>query len=284
MVGRLEGQVAVVTGAASGIGLATAELFVAEGARVLAADMNAEKGAALAAAHPGKIVFQRTDVAIEAEVAIMLAAAEKAFGRIDCLFNNAGFTRESLTIEELSMADVDQALAVMVRGVLAGIKHVAARLKRQGSGVILSTASVAGMQGGIGGYSYGASKAAIIQITRSAALELAPFNIRVNCLCPGAIATPLFGGAMGLQQAASEKLAHRLEESFKRAQPLPRAGMPEDVAQAALYLAADSGRFVSGHALVIDGALTAGYFDKEGGTAFSKVLTETFDPAKRPKG
>jgi NAD(P)-dependent dehydrogenase (short-subunit alcohol dehydrogenase family) len=283
MGGRLSGQVAVITGAASGIGRATAELFVAEGARVLAADLNAEKGAALAAAHPGQIVFCRTDVAVEADVAAMIAAAEKAFGRIDCLFNNAGFSEQTLPIEAIDLAEVDRSLGVMVRGAFAGFKHVTPVLKRQGRGVILSTASIAGLQGGIGPYAYSASKAAVIQITRSAALELAPFNIRVNCLCPGAIATPLFGKAMNLQDATAEKLAGRLEQSFKRAQPLPRAGMPEDVAEAALYLAADSGRFVSGLALVIDGALTAGPVS-ENNSVFASVLNQSFDPTlRKPK-
>jgi NAD(P)-dependent dehydrogenase (short-subunit alcohol dehydrogenase family) len=169
----------------------------------------------------------------------------------------------------------------MVKGTLAGIKHAVPHLKAEG-GSILSTASIAGLQGGIGPYGYSAAKAAIIQITRVAALELAPFHIRVNCLCPGAIATPIFGQAMNMAPATSEKLAERLVQSFAKAQPLPRAGLPEDIAEAALYLAADSGRFVTGQALVIDGGLTAGPFT-ESNSVFADVLAQTLGPEARKK-
>jgi NAD(P)-dependent dehydrogenase (short-subunit alcohol dehydrogenase family) len=284
MSGRLAGQVAVITGAASGIGRATAALFLAEGAKVLLADINAEGGAALAQAHPGAALFRRTDVTEEAQIAAMIGQAREAFGRIDCLFNNAGFSGKMAGIETLDLADFDRVIAVLLRAVLAGFKHVTPVMKAQGGGVILSTASIAGLQGGIGPYAYSAAKAGVIQVTRSAALELAPFNIRVNCLCPGAIATPIFGSAAGLSAQNAERLVPRLEKSFKAAQPLPRAGLAEDVAQAALYLAAESGRFVSGHALVIDGALTAGHVIEDGtGSAFGKAVARVFDPAYRSK-
>jgi NAD(P)-dependent dehydrogenase (short-subunit alcohol dehydrogenase family) len=279
MADRLKDKVAVITGAASGIGRAAALLFAAEGARVLAADIDEERGDALAASHPGQIRFCRTDVAREDEVAAMIAEAVGAFGRLDCLFNNAGIVCEGGSIETLDLAQIDLALQIMVKGTLAGIKHAVPALKAEG-GVILSTASIAGLQGGIAPYGYSAAKAAIIQITRVAALELAPFNIRVNCLCPGAIATPIFGKAMNMQPATAEKLVARLEESFKGAQPLPRAGLPEDVAEAALYLAAESGRFVSGHALVIDGGLMAGPFT-EGNSVFGQAVGRAFDPKAR---
>ena len=280
--GRLEGKVAVITGAASGIGRASAELFLAEGAKVLAADLNEERGRALAEAHPGNVLFRRTDVTQEAEIEAMIALAAQQFGRIDCLFNNAGFSGKVSGIETLDLSDFDRVIAVLLRAVLAGFKHVTPVMKAQGGGVILSTASIAGLEGGIGPYPYSAAKAAVIQITRSAALELAPFSIRVNCICPGAIATPIFGAAAGLSQDSAERLVPRLEASFKDAQPLPRAGLAEDIAEAALYLAAESGRFVSGHALVVDGALTAGHVSAdETGSAFGKVVARVFDPAYR---
>jgi NAD(P)-dependent dehydrogenase (short-subunit alcohol dehydrogenase family) len=282
MAGRLDGKIAVITGAASGIGRASAELFLAEGARILAADIQEAAGEALAKAHPGRVVFCRTDVTHEAEVAAMIERAVAAFGRVDCLFNNAGFSGKLAGIETLDLGDFDRVMAVLLRGVVAGFKHVAPVMKGQGGGVILSTASVAGLQGGIGPYAYSAAKAGVIQVTRSAAIELAPFNIRVNCLCPGAIATPLFGGAAGLSPDSAERLVPRLEAAFKDAQPLPRAGLAEDVAQAALYLAADSGRFVSGHALVVDGALTAGHVPSDdSGSAFGTAVARVFDPAYR---
>jgi NAD(P)-dependent dehydrogenase (short-subunit alcohol dehydrogenase family) len=283
MADRLAGQVAVITGAASGIGRATAALFLAEGAKVLLADLDAERGEALAEAHPGDALFCRTDVSQEADVAAMIAKAREAFGRIDCLFNNAGFPGKPATIETLDLAEFDRIIGVLLRGVLAGFKHVTPIMKAQGGGVILSTASIAGIQGGIGPYPYSAAKAAVIQVTRSAALELAPYNIRVNCICPGAIATPLFGAAAGLSAQNAERLVPRLESSLAEAQPLPRAGLPDDIAEAALYLAASSGRFISGHALVVDGALTAGKVTDETGSALGKAVARAFDPAYRKK-
>jgi len=283
MTGRLAGKVAVITGAASGIGRAAAALFLREGAKVLAADLDVKGGEALAGAHPGNLLFCRTDVAEEAEVKAMIAHALDVFGRIDCLFNNAGFGGKPAGIESLELAEFDRVVAVLLRGVLAGIKHAVPAMKAQGGGVILSTASIAGIQGGIGPYPYSVAKAGVIQLTRSAALELAAFNIRVNCICPGAIATPLFGAAAGLSADSAERLVPRLETSFKDAQPLPRAGLTEDVAEAALYLAAESGRFVSGHALVVDGALTAGPKTSDETGVFGGVVSRVFDPAYRKR-
>jgi len=222
-------------------------------------------------------------VAEEAEVKAMIAHALDVFGRIDCLFNNAGFGGKPAGIESLELAEFDRVVAVLLRGVLAGIKHAVPAMKAQGGGVILSTASIAGIQGGIGPYPYSVAKAGVIQLTRSAALELAAFNIRVNCICPGAIATPLFGAAAGLSADSAERLVPRLETSFKDAQPLPRAGLTEDVAEAALYLAAESGRFVSGHALVVDGALTAGPKTSDETGVFGGVVSRVFDPAYRKR-
>lgn len=284
MAGRLEGKVAVITGAASGIGRASAKLFAAEGARVVAADLNEAQGLALSNAQPGAIVFKRTDVTQEGDIESMIAEAVSRFGRLDILFNNAGMSGQVGGLAALDLNAFDRVIAVLLRGVLAGFKHAAPVMKRQGGGVILSTSSIAGLQGGIGPYPYSAAKAAVIQITKNAALELAPDNIRVNCICPGAIATPIFGASAGLSQDSAERLVPRLEASFKDAQPLPRAGLPEDIAEAALYLAAESGRFVSGQALVVDGGLTAGHYPvDETGSAFGHVVARVFDPAYRGK-
>lgn len=280
MTGRLQGKVALITGAASGIGRASVERFAAEGARVLAVDLDAEKGRALAVSLGEAVRFQRTDVASESEVKAAVAACVKAFGRLDCLFNNAGFGAVRNPLEELDFADYDRMMAVLLRGVFAGFKHAIPVMRAQKGGVILSTSSVAGLQAGFGPHVYSAAKAAVIQLTRTAAQELGADNIRVNCLCPGGIATPIFGLSHGLSPENADKSAAGLRELFKKLQPIPRAGLPEDVAAAAAFLASDDASFISGQALVIDGALTAGARGRSGQGPFEDILARFADPER----
>jgi len=280
MAGRLQGKIALITGAASGIGRASVERFVADGARVLAADIDEEKGEALAAAHGDAVRFLRTDVAIESDVKAAVAACVKTFRRLDCLFNNAGFGAIRGPLAELDFAHYDRMMSVLLRGVFAGFKHAIPVMQEQGTGVILSTSSVAGLQAGYGPHVYSAAKAAVIQLTRTAALELGPHKIRVNCLCPGGIATPIFGLSHGLSRGAAEQSAEGLRTLFKKLQPIPRAGLPEDVAAAAAFLASDDASFISGHALVIDGALTAGARGRSGQGPFEDILARFVDPER----
>jgi NAD(P)-dependent dehydrogenase (short-subunit alcohol dehydrogenase family) len=254
-MGRLEGNVAVITGGASGIGEATVRLFAGEGARVVIADIQDEAGERLASALGGSAVYQRTDVAREDDIRAAIQRATKEFGRLDCIFNNAGIGGAVGPIEDIPIDEYDRTMDVLLRSVFLGIKHAAPVMKSQGSGSIISTASIAGLRAGEGPHVYSAAKAAVIHLTRSAALELAAHNVRVNCICPGAIVTPLV--TMGLAPATPEFL-DAMKASLARYQPLPRAGMPEDIAQAALWLAGDDAPFVTGHALVVDGGLTAG--------------------------
>jgi len=253
MAGRLDGRVAVVTGGANGIGRATVLRFLAEGAAVVAADLNTETGAetvalAEAAGHGKRIRFVRTDVAEEADVRAAVDLATQAFGRLDCVFNNAGVAGAIGPITHVAVEDWDFTFAVLVRGVFLGMKHGARVLKARGEGgVILSTASVAGLSGGDGPQAYSAAKAAVVNLTRAVALELAPDRIRVNAICPGGINTPL------LHRGSPEAMAGLLD----RAQPWPDHGRAEDIAAAAAYLASDDARFVTGSALVVDGGLTA---------------------------
>jgi NAD(P)-dependent dehydrogenase (short-subunit alcohol dehydrogenase family) len=253
MAGRLEGKVAVITGGASGIGRATVLRFLAEGARVVAADLNEATGQELLdlAAQAGQardIRFVRTDVTQEDQVAAAVGRAVSDFGRLDCVFNNAGVAGAFGPITHISAEDWDYTFAVLVRGVFFGIKHGARVMKAQGSGgAIINTASVAGLSGGDGPQAYSASKAAVINLTRAGAVELAPDKIRVNAICPGGILTPL------LHRGSPDALAPVLE----KLQPWPEVGRPEHIASAALFLAGDDARFVTGEALVVDGGLTA---------------------------
>jgi NAD(P)-dependent dehydrogenase (short-subunit alcohol dehydrogenase family) len=251
---KLDGKVAVITGGASGMGEATVRRFAAEGARVVIADIQDAKGERIADTLGGAAVYQRTDVASEDDVRASIQRALDEYGRLDCMFNNAGFGGVSGPIEEIPVEEYDFTMHVLLRGVFLGMKHAAPVMKRQGGGSIISTASVAGLSGGRGPHIYSAAKAAIVNLTRSVALELGESNIRVNCICPGAIATPLLARAIG----DGEDAIDQLKEVLVGLQPIPRSGLGDDIASAALWLASDESTFVSGHALVVDGGLTAG--------------------------
>ena len=255
MAGRLDGKVAVITGGGNGIGRATVLRFLEEGARVVVADLNEQTGSetlALAkqAGAESRARFIRADVAREADVEAAVALATKDFGRLDVMFNNAGVAGAFGPITDITEEDWNYTFDVLVKGVFFGMKHAARALKAQGSGgVIVSTASIAGLSGGDGPQAYSASKAAVINLTRAVAVELAPQRIRVNAICPGGILTPL------IHRGNAEAMRPVLEKF----QPWPEAGQPEHIAGAALFLASDDATFVTGEALVVDGgALAAG--------------------------
>lgn len=258
-MGRLQDKVAIVTGAASGIGEAAARLFAAEGARVVLADIQDDKGERIAAALGDAAVYVHTDVTREAAVQAMIGTALARFGRLDVLFNNAGAPGPGGPIADTPADGFDATIALLLRSVFLGIKHAAAPMLAQGSGSIVSTASVAGLQAGFGPHAYSAAKAAVIQLTRSVAMELGERGVRVNCICPGGIATPIFGKALGLPTDAADRTVDAVRRAMlPTMQPIRRAGLPEDVAQAALWLCSDDSSFVNGHALVVDGGLTGG--------------------------
>ena len=255
-MGSLDGKVAIITGGASGIGRATARLFVREGARVVIADIR--DGRELARELGSDAVFQRADVSRESDVKAMIDRAIARFGRLDCLFNNAGSGGVSGGIEQTSMRGFDHAVGVLLRGVFMGIKHAAPIMKKQKSGSIINAGSVAGLRAGYGPHVYSACKAAVIHLTKTTAMELGAHNVRVNCICPGGIATPIFAPALGLAPEEADRASAIMTRKLAGEQPIQRAGQPEDVARAALYLASDHASFVSGHALVVDGGLIAG--------------------------
>jgi NAD(P)-dependent dehydrogenase (short-subunit alcohol dehydrogenase family) len=258
MAGRLEGKVAVITGAASGIGRGTVDLFVAEGCKVIAADIQDDKGARLEEEHKGRARYVRCDVSSERDIEAAVGAATKHFGRLDCLFNNAGTGGARDAADGVTAEGFDQVMHLHVRAALLGMKYAVPAMRAQGSGSIVSTASVAGLQAGFGPILYSIAKAAIVHMTKVTAAQLGASNIRVNCICPGLIATNIFASSMGLPSQLGEGRIEAIAESAKNSQPIPRGGRARDIAEAALYLASDGSSFVTGHALVVDGGITLG--------------------------
>jgi NAD(P)-dependent dehydrogenase (short-subunit alcohol dehydrogenase family) len=254
-MGLLDGRVAIVTGGASGIGARSVRLFAEHGARIVIGDMQEELGQSVARELGKHGVFQKTEVSREDDVRALVARAEKEFGRLDVMFNNAGFGGALGPISETPVDEFDITFAVLVRGVFLGMKHAAPLLVRQG-GSIISTASVAGIVAGYSPHAYAAAKAAVIQLTKSVALELAPQNVRVNCICPGFIATPLALNTVGRQATAKD--LERAQATMTGAQPIQRPGDPDDIAQMALFLASEHSSFVTGQAMVVDGGFIAG--------------------------
>lgn len=248
---RLEGKVAVITGGASGMGLASVKRFAEEGASVVIADFNPETGEAAASearAQNLPVSFIRTDVASESDIEAMIDFARIEYGRVDIVFNNAGVGGAIGPLTETSIEDWDYTFDVLAKGVFLGIKHAARAMRAQGEGgSIINTASIAGLSGDGGPLVYSAAKAAVISLTQSSAVELAPDHIRVNAICPGFIVTPLADGG---NEAAAQK-------SFAKGQPWPDYGRGEHIAGAALFLASDDAAFVTGESVVVDGGLTA---------------------------
>jgi len=271
MSGRLDGKAAVITGGASGIGEATARLFVGEGCRVLIADIQDEKGERLTEELGGDSLYLHTDVRREADVEAAVGLIVEAFGRLDCMFNNAGISGAAGPIESVSVEGFDEIVGVLIRGVFLGIKHAAPVMKRQGSGSIINTASVAGLRAGYGNHIYSAAKGAVIQLTRSVAMELGERGVRVNCICPGFIATPMIGRARGLSIEEADNSVERIKDLFTETQPIRRSGLTEDVARAALWLASDDSSFVNGHALVVDGGVIGGRMWSDYQKAIGKI-------------
>jgi NAD(P)-dependent dehydrogenase (short-subunit alcohol dehydrogenase family) len=258
MAKRLEGKVALITGGTSGMGRGTVDLFVDEGARVIVADIQDEKGALMEQEFGKSIAFTHCDVSIESEVKAAVDLAVERFGRLDCIFNNAGMGGVSGAIHETDMDGFDHTVGVLFKGVVHGMKYAAPVMAEQRSGSIINTASIAGLEGGFGPHIYSGCKAAVVQISKTVALELGPMGIRVNAICPGAIATSIFGSGFGLPLEAADRSAKLMEEAFQSAQPIRRSGLPSDIAKTALFLASEDSSFVSGQAIAVDGAMTAG--------------------------
>jgi len=257
---RLDGKICIVTGATSGIGRRTAEIFVAEGARVVAAGRRADLSAALEKELGAeRLLFKRADVTQEAEFKALIDACLAKWGRVDCLFNNAGGPAPVGGIETIPVDGFDAAMASLVRSVMLGMKHVTPVMVKQGGGSIINNGSVAGRRAGMSSSMiYSAAKAAVNHLTVCVAMQLGEKNIRVNSISPGGIATGIFGKALGLSHEDAEKTAETMKGVFAANQPIPRAGLTDDIARAAVFLASDESSFVNGHDLVVDGGLVGG--------------------------
>jgi len=260
MTDRLAGKVAAITGGVSGMGMATVRRFVEEGARVIVGDLQDGPGQRLAAELGDAVRFQRCDVARDSDVAALVDGAVTHFGRLDCIFNNAGYggIAGELTDLDLDGDAYRRTIDVLFTGVLSGIRHAARVMKPRHGGSIISTASVAGLRGGFGPHVYSAMKAAVINLTRSAALELGPHGIRVNAICPGFIATAIFVNHRNLSYEQRLRFMAELEQTESTGAPMQRIGRGRDIADMALFLASDESTFVSGQALTVDVGLTAG--------------------------
>jgi NAD(P)-dependent dehydrogenase (short-subunit alcohol dehydrogenase family) len=259
----LEGKVAIVMGGTSGIGARTAALFVEEGARVAIAGRRSHRGEQLAQELGEAAVFVRTDVAVEADVAATVSEVVDRFGRLDCLVNCAGNATNHSHIANVDLEQFDAAIAVHVRGVLAAMKYAVPIMAAQNSGSIINVASVNGTRAGLGGHFYSTAKAAAIHLTRSVAVEVGEKGIRVNSLSPGPIVTGLFGKGIGLSPEEADNNLEYAEAAIAAILPtwqaLPNVGRTDDIAQVALFLASDAARLVTGHNLVVDGGLSAGW-------------------------
>jgi NAD(P)-dependent dehydrogenase (short-subunit alcohol dehydrogenase family) len=259
-MGTLDRKIAVITGATSGIGARMAELFAAQGAQVVIAGRRKAEGEELAERLGAS--FVRTDVAVEADVEALIAYAVDRHGRLDVLVNNAGDSAVVGSVTEVDLAEVQQLFAVHVGGTLSGIKYAARVMLRQESGSIITVASNTARLAGYAALGYTAAKAAVIQLTREAAIELGGKGIRVNSISPGPILTSGLARAIGMDPShadrAAASLAPVLTAALENMQPIRRVGRTDDVAQAALWLASDQSSFVTGHDLVVDGGISAG--------------------------
>ncbi len=250
-VGKLSDRVAIVTGAASGIGKASAELFAAEGAKVVVADWDEARGEAVAShirASDGEALFVKVDVSSAEDVRRMVETAAERYGRLDVLFNNAGVEGEQAFTADCTLENWDRVIGINLKGVFLGMKYAIPQMLKAGGGAIINNASVAGIVGFQGMPAYCASKGGIIQLTKTAALEYARLNIRVNVICPGVISTPMVERALQSEE---------MRKAFEALEPVGHFGQPEDVARLALFLACDDSAFCTGAPFIVDGGFVA---------------------------
>ena len=260
MSDRLKGKVALITGGTSGIGAATAELFIKEGATVVITGRSVEKGQALATALGERASYFEADITQEDAIRESIEQTAGTYGRLDVLFNNAGGP-VGAPLDQLSQEHIDYGVKLLLSSAILGTKYAVEPMKASGGGCIINNSSIAGLRYRQGDLLYSALKAALTHYTRMAGIELGEHNIRVNSISPGAIATPIFWGgsarANTLSDEENDRKMNKLQQSLARSVPLQKTGVAGDIAEAALYLASDAGRFVTCHDLVVDGGRTS---------------------------
>jgi NAD(P)-dependent dehydrogenase (short-subunit alcohol dehydrogenase family) len=250
--GLVAGKVALITGAGSGIGRASALAFAREGAKVVVADVIVEGGeetVRLIQQAGGEAVFMRADVSQAVEVEALVKKAVATYGRLDCAHNNAGIEGPGATTVEYAEAMWDRVIAVNLKGVWLCMKYEITEMLKHGGGAIVNTASTAGLVGYPRGSAYVASKHGVVGLTKTAVLEYAKSGVRVNAVCPGAIDTPMMGRITDHRPQRAARMA--------AAEPVGRMGQPGEIAEAVVWLCSDAASFVTGHAMAVDGALTA---------------------------
>ena len=257
---RLQNKVAVITGGTSGIGAATAELFVAEGAKVVLTGRSRDKGSALADQLGSNAIYHESDVMIEEDIKASIDLAVDRFGSLDILFNNAGGPTRG-PFDSITSEDIDYGVHLLLRSAMLGIRYAIEPMKAAGGGSIINNSSIAAIRYRQGDPLYSALKAAMTHYSKLAGVELGRYGIRVNVISPGAIATPIFyGGSARANTLSDEENARKMAKltyNLSRATPMTRAGLSEDIAEAALYLASDAGRFVNSHDLIVEGGRTS---------------------------
>ena len=252
MPGTLNGKVALVTGGASGIGRATALMFAREGAKLVIADMNEDGGQQtvhMITENGGEATFVQVDVTSASAVEAMISKTVETYGRLDCAHNNAGISSglRALTAD-YPEERWHQVIAVNLTGVWLCMKYEIVQMLHQGGGAIVNTASIAGLVGSAGGAAYTASKHGVVGLTKTAALEYAQQGIRVNCVCPGYIQTPMTASSLSDPERQAQIIAR---------EPIGRVGTPEEIAEAVIWLCSDAASFVTGHAMTVDGGYVA---------------------------
>ncbi|OAI40096.1 hypothetical protein AYO38_06480 [bacterium SCGC AG-212-C10] len=251
---RLDGKVAIITGGASGMGEATARLFVSEGARVVICDVQKELGESVAESLGTNCVFTSADVSASEDVRALVKLAADRFGKVDIMYNNAGIGGGEGPIIDCTEEVFDRIIAVDLKAVWLGMKHALPYLIANGGGSIITTASVSAFMGMHGQGAYGSAKGGVVQLTRVCAIENAQYGVRANCICPGGTATPLLWANPA---STTHTDPETVRTNLANLQPIKRAGLPEDIAGAAIWLASDESSFVTGQAIVVDGGWMA---------------------------
>lgn len=255
---RFAGKTAVVTGAASGIGRATALRLAREGAKVIAADIDVAGGNDLAETSNGTILFKRTDVCATADIAALMDFAASQNGGIDIVFNNAGAGGAKEGIDEIDANGWDRTMDLLLRSVAMGIRYAVPHMTGRPGAAIVNTASIAGLEAGYSPTAYAVAKAAVIQLTRVGAADLAKHGIRMNAICPGFIKTNIFSSALDVPEEKRAVANAVIAQIAQHAQPIPGGGDPEDIAAMVCFLASEEARFITGQHMVVDGGITIG--------------------------